>query len=260
MVLSAAMPPAKLPPAPPAPPAGDALAAQKQAVRASLRARRAELAPGGAEARAAAAAVAAHVGADPRVQSARCIAVYAPSGTELDPAPIARAARARGAAVCYPRVVSKVPPVLTFHRHTPPAGSPGSDGAGEAETAGLVRGALGLLEPPADPATEVAAAAEIDVFVVPGLGFGADGSRLGYGLGFYDAALRAQPSAYRIGVGFSFQKLAAVPSGAGDEPLDVIVTPDGPQETHARAASPAGRSEAGGAAGASVPHKREVSP
>lgn len=255
MVLSAAMPPAKLPPAPPVPPAGDALAVQKQAVRASLRARRAELAPGGAEARAAAAAVAAHVGADPRVQGARCIAVYAPSGTELDPAPIARAARARGAAVCYPRVVSKVPPVLTFHRHTPP-GAPD----GEAETAGLLRGALGLLEPPADPATEVAAAAEIDVFVVPGLGFGADGSRLGYGLGFYDAALRGQPSAYRIGVGFSFQKLAAVPSGAGDEPLDVIVTPDGPHETHARAASPAGRPAADGAAGASVPHKREVSP
>jgi len=59
---------------------------------------------------------------------------------------------------------------------------------------------------------------DVDVAVVPGVAFSADGHRLGRGRGYYDRFL-SQHSCYRIGLCFSFQRLAEIPC----EPHDVVM-------------------------------------
>ena len=58
---------------------------------------------------------------------------------------------------------------------------------------------------------------------VPGLAFGRDGSRLGYGGGFYDQAL-AETAALRVGVAGSWALVDAVPTEPHDARLDAVVT------------------------------------
>lgn len=66
---------------------------------------------------------------------------------------------------------------------------------------------------------------EIDVVMVPGLAFGRDGYRVGYGRGHYDRFLvRLRPDAARVGLAYHFQLVERVPHGPGDQPIDAIVT------------------------------------
>jgi 5-formyltetrahydrofolate cyclo-ligase len=66
---------------------------------------------------------------------------------------------------------------------------------------------------------------EIELAVVPGLAFGRDGTRVGYGAGHYDRYLaRMDPAATRVGIAFAVQLLDSVPSGPADERLDHVVT------------------------------------
>lgn len=62
-----------------------------------------------------------------------------------------------------------------------------------------------------------------DIICVPLLAFDARLNRLGYGGGYYDRTL-AMLSCAAIGVAFSWQEVAHVPTGAFDQPLDRIVT------------------------------------
>ncbi|GBD42477.1 5-formyltetrahydrofolate cyclo-ligase [bacterium HR39] len=62
--------------------------------------------------------------------------------------------------------------------------------------------------------------------VLPVLGVGPRGQRLGYGGGYYDRTLAVlRPRPLVIGVGHDFVRLAALPVGAHDQPLDLLVTP-----------------------------------
>ena len=64
--------------------------------------------------------------------------------------------------------------------------------------------------------------------LVPLLAFDRSGGRLGYGAGYYDAALRKMrqrgPVA-AIGIAFDEQEFPEVPQEPQDEPLDTILTP-----------------------------------
>ncbi len=73
--------------------------------------------------------------------------------------------------------------------------------------------------PPASPA-------EIDLVVIPGVGFDAAGNRLGRGRGCYDVFLKQAPSAFRVGVAFEFQVRAEIPSAPHDCRMDLVVTED----------------------------------
>jgi len=69
----------------------------------------------------------------------------------------------------------------------------------------LTKNYFGILEPVAGLCAEVEKE-EISLALVPGLLFDADGSRLGYGGGFYDRLLSALPENAQIfGMGFSEQ-------------------------------------------------------
>lgn len=112
--------------------------------------------------------------------------------------------RSAGKIVLLPRVVDEGTMVL--HRYT-----------GRAD---LSEGAFGIMEPVGEPFTDYAA---IDVAVIPGMAFDADGHRLGRGRGYYDRFLSSVPYIYKIGVCFDFQKVEAVPVEATDVSVDVVV-------------------------------------
>ena len=83
----------------------------------------------------------------------------------------------------------------------------------------LVPGRFGVREPAAGPAS-----AQLDLILVPGLAFTADGSRLGRGAGFYDRFLSAIPATtVKIGVCFEFQRVSEIPQESHDVKMDAVV-------------------------------------
>ena len=69
--------------------------------------------------------------------------------------------------------------------------------------------------------------AEGSLVLVPGLAFGRNGGRLGYGGGFYDAYFSAHPGNLLAGVCYSFQLGREVPKETHDLPVSMIVTEEG---------------------------------
>ncbi len=66
------------------------------------------------------------------------------------------------------------------------------------------------------------------MLVVPCLGFGPGGARLGYGGGFFDRTLRAlTPRPVTVGVSFTHGFLPFLRSSPDDLPLDALLTEDG---------------------------------
>lgn len=64
-----------------------------------------------------------------------------------------------------------------------------------------------------------------DVIIVPALGFDPKTlHRIGYGGGYYDKFLAAQPKAHKIGICFESGKTEQVPVEPHDIPLDMVVT------------------------------------
>jgi 5-formyltetrahydrofolate cyclo-ligase len=85
----------------------------------------------------------------------------------------------------------------------------------------LPAGALGVREPVGTAAPDAA----IDVVVLPGVAFDADGWRLGRGGGHYDRLLaRLGERVVAIGVADEEAVVAEVPRESHDRPVDVLVT------------------------------------
>ena len=68
---------------------------------------------------------------------------------------------------------------------------------------------------------------DITIGIIPMLGFGRDGSRIGYGAGYYDRFLQSHPHVYKIGVAFSCQECDKIPVTADDIKMDLIITERG---------------------------------
>jgi 5-formyltetrahydrofolate cyclo-ligase len=146
------------------------------------------------------------------------VALYLPMPGEVDVRPCLERAWRRGATVFVPRISSRRRGRMSFVHWT--------DGAAQR------RNAFGILEPAGTirPTPVV----QIDVVVVPVVGFDRRGNRLGMGAGFYDRALRRRLDPARqwrrprlVGVAFACQELAAIPTSSWDVPLDLIVTERG---------------------------------
>ena len=61
------------------------------------------------------------------------------------------------------------------------------------------------------------------IVIVPGLGFSADGARLGRGKGFYDRYLEGR-DVIKIGIGFEMQIEQDIPTDPHDVKMDFVVT------------------------------------
>jgi 5-formyltetrahydrofolate cyclo-ligase len=156
---------------------------------------------------AASRAIAERLGSLPAWTGARTVALYAAMGAEVETAELVRRALSEGKRVVWPRLASPGP-AMEF------AACP---------AAGLVTGATRALEPPSSAQT--VPGREVDLIAVPGIAFDASGARLGRGRGHYDATLSRLPrGAFRAGLAFETQVVAAVPCEPHDERLDVVVT------------------------------------
>jgi 5-formyltetrahydrofolate cyclo-ligase len=86
----------------------------------------------------------------------------------------------------------------------------------------VVRGGR-FAEPPRE--APEAERGDVDLLVVPALAVAANGHRIGYGAGFYDAALPDfRPPALAVVIAYDFQLLAEVPAEPHDVPCDIVVT------------------------------------
>lgn len=87
----------------------------------------------------------------------------------------------------------------------------------------MATGAYRIEEPAGDAFLDYEA---IGLAVVPGVSFDAKGGRLGRGKGYYDRLLPLLKG-YKIGLCFSFQVSASVPSEAHDVKMDMVLTEKG---------------------------------
>ena len=178
--------------------------AEKQALRASVRARRAEAAraaPG------AGTALSEVFRRRMRLRSSSVVAGYLPIGDEIDTRPLLQRLRASGHAIALPRVV-RSNASLAF--------------AVWDERDGLEDGPFGTLQP-----RENAPDLIPEVVILPLLAFDRRGYRLGYGGGYYDrtlAVLRGRRAVTAIGVAYAAQEVPTVPHDRHDQALDWVVT------------------------------------
>ena len=66
---------------------------------------------------------------------------------------------------------------------------------------------------------------DIDLAIVPGMAFDAEGHRLGRGKGYYDRLLPRLKKAVRVGVCFPFQYIREIPHETHDVEMEKIITP-----------------------------------
>ncbi len=143
----------------------------------------------------------------PEFAKARVLSAYAPLKFEIDPAVALRAGRADGKVVGLPRAIPGTRDLM-LHAYAP-----------EDE---LVESGFAVREPLVT--APVIEPDEVDLVLVPGLGFDLRGNRLGYGQGFYDRYLPRLTKALRVGLGFELSMLVEVPASEHDVPVDLIVT------------------------------------
>ena len=146
-----------------------------------------------------------HVLASGLIAPDAIVAGFWPIRTEIDIKPLLLALYGRGHRLCLPRTPPRGAP-LTFHDWTP------------GDT--LTRGSMGTLQPTGPAIVPT-------VLLVPLLAFDDTGVRLGYGGGYYDRTLAMLPDAVAIGCAFAAQRVASVPRGPHDKPLDAIATEQG---------------------------------
>jgi 5-formyltetrahydrofolate cyclo-ligase len=146
--------------------------------------------------------------AEPRVRSARRIALYAALEGEVPSRPLFDALVSLGKPCLFPRVLERR--ALAF--------------AVVADWSELRPGRYGVLEPPAQAA--VIRPEQGDLVLVPGVAFDRAGNRLGRGQGFYDRAFPASAPhpPLLIGVAHQIQLVEAVPNVETDRRVDAVVT------------------------------------
>jgi 5-formyltetrahydrofolate cyclo-ligase len=92
------------------------------------------------------------------------------------------------------------------------------------------RNKWGVPEPPPDMQVVMAKPGDLDLIVVPGLGFDNEGNRLGQGKGYYDRFIARMAHGcdkppYLVAVGLDCQLIESIPFGDHDRPMDKILLP-----------------------------------
>ena len=164
----------------------EVLVAQKKPLRREMLARRRALAA--EERRRASEMICVRVRELPMLQEARTIMLYASTEEEIDLYPLMETLLAEGRRIVLPEITGR-----------------GTMEARElAAMDALTDGAFGIAVP--DPTrSSIVPPEEIDVVVVPGAAFAADGGRLGLGGGYYDRFLPRALNAVRLVLAFDFQ-------------------------------------------------------
>jgi len=187
----------------------------KRALREQMRERRLRLSAdeGRAASTAACARLLALLGARDDL-AGKVVAAYVAVRGELDPAPAFDGLRSAGARIALP--LSDAPAA---------GGTPLRFVCVEADAA-LRPGRFGIPEPEEGARVSVLPAA-LEIVIVPGLAFDAEGRRLGSGAGYYDGTFEGRrPDGPPILIGFAhdFQIVDRCPAEAHDVSVDWVVT------------------------------------
>ncbi len=147
-------------------------------------------------------------------REARMVAAYMSIGSEPETRALAQHALTSGKGLALPRI------------------NRGKDGLELYEVrdlaADLKPGVWGIPEPDPGRCRPVADLGELGFILVPGVAFGREGERLGYGKGYYDRLLRQVGSGIpRVAGAFSLQVIPGVPMEPADEWIDLVVTEAG---------------------------------
>lgn len=137
----------------------------------------------------------------------KIISGYWPSGSEIDDRLLLIQLHGIGRSCCLPVVVQSDAPLLF---------------RGWGPRVRLEPDIRGMMTPPPQEAEM-----EPDILFVPLLAFDRQGHRLGSGAGYYDRTLhmlRSRKKIVTIGLAYSIQEFAEIPSLPHDQPLDWIVT------------------------------------
>lgn len=139
----------------------------------------------------------------PSFQSAKTVLIYYPTHNEVDLLSLIKR---------YKKEKTFLFPVV--HRKTMSA----CPYEGNAK---MHRGKFNIPEPTTEPYV-----GDIDLILVPGVGFDKRGNRLGRGGGYYDKFItRLGRKTLLVGVGYDFQLVEEVPANRWDKRLDYVVTP-----------------------------------
>lgn len=139
----------------------------------------------------------------PSFQSAKTVLIYYPTHNEVDLLSLIKR---------YKKEKTFLFPVV--HRKTMTA----CPYEGNAK---MHRGKFNIPEPTTEPYV-----GDIDLILVPGVGFDKSGNRLGRGGGYYDKFItRLGRKTLLVGVGYDFQLVEEIPANSWDKRLDYVVTP-----------------------------------
>ncbi len=132
------------------------------------------------------------------------IMFYVPINNEVDLLPFAKEMFQTGRKILFPKLIGKkwIEPYIVNDLYKD-----------------FVKGAYNIPE----PATEVYNGI-IDLALIPGIAFGRNGYRIGYGKGYFDRFLNSEKIKKIIGVCYDFQLLVSVPHTEYDYQLDIIIS------------------------------------
>jgi 5-formyltetrahydrofolate cyclo-ligase len=145
----------------------------------------------------------AHLEQLPSFVAAKTVLIYYPTHNEVDLLPLIKK---------YKREKTFLFPVV--HRQS-------MDACPYEGNAKMHRGQFNIPEPTTEPYQ-----GDIDLILVPGVGFDKTGNRLGRGGGYYDKFIgRIGKKTLLVGVGYDFQLVEEIPANSWDKRLDYVVTP-----------------------------------
>ena len=146
--------------------------------------------------------------AQPEYQAADVIMIFLSTPREVDTAPVALSAWNQGKRVLAPRVSWEQRRMLPIEIHS--------------LTSDVQPGQMGIREPVEGMPVPVS---DIDLVIVPGLGFDQQGNRLGRGRGFYDGFLSHRDfRGISCALAFEEQVLPSVPADHRDVRVHMLVT------------------------------------
>ncbi|TXS93930.1 5-formyltetrahydrofolate cyclo-ligase [Parahaliea maris] len=179
----------------------------KASLRASLRAQRRAMSP--AEQAEAASRAAGYLDNLPDWQRYQHVALYVAADGELDPTPLAQACRQQGRTLYLPRLLG--PGQMCFAQWE--------------DNRPLERNRYGIPEP--DAGAALREASELDLMLLPLVGWDRSGNRLGMGAGYYDRALAEGRPRLLVGLAYGTQEVDRLPADPWDIRLDFVLCESG---------------------------------
>lgn len=159
--------------------------------------------------------LAAHLITTREFYASRHISCYLPNDGEIDTSFVIHHIR-RLRKVCYLPVLSRLGHDRLWFAPAVP-------------DAQLFENRFGILEPDV-PTRRLVRAQQLDLVLLPLVGFDENGNRVGMGGGFYDRSLEFLTHRHHwrkphvVGLAYDFQKVAALPREEWDIPLNAVVT------------------------------------